>query len=197
MQKKSIISLTGFAFTMVTVAVLSIVSCKKEEKVVTPAPPGNEFLTTTILTCINSVAPFDTVVGTWRDLTPDDTIPPDTSHAILNLKKNSVYRVQVGLLDATKTPAGDIGADILSRGNYHLFCFTTSSSLGGNLTVTRTDHDTNNPPLAIGLQDNFTTINTCDGALEVILRHQPNVKNGSCDPGSTDLDVNFQIHIIN
>jgi hypothetical protein len=108
-----------------------------------------------------------------------------------------VYRVQIGLLDETKNPSGDIGADVLARGNYHLFCFNTSSSLGSNLTVTRTDLDTNNPPLAIGLKDNFTTVNLSNGSLEVILRHQPNAKNGSCDPGSTDLDVNFQIHIVN
>ncbi len=197
MNKKSIVQLSAFALIAATVAMLLIASCKKEEKTVTPAPPGNEFLTTTILTCINTNAPYDTTVGTWRDLTPDDTNPPDTSKAVLNLKKNTVYHVSIGLLDETKSPSGDIGSDILARGNYHLFCFNTSSSLGSNLAVTRTDHDTNNPPLAIGLKDDFTTTNVGDGFLEVILRHQPNLKNGSCDPGSTDLDVNFRIHITN
>ncbi|MEO8085996.1 MAG: hypothetical protein ABI763_04200 [Bacteroidota bacterium] len=197
MYKKSFFKLSAFAFVAIVAAMLTVASCNKEEQTVTPAPPGNEFLTTTILTCINSSAPFDTVIGTWRDLTPEDTLPPDTSQAILNLKKNSVYNVSIGLLDETTNPAGDIGADVLSRGNYHLFCFNTSSSLGNNFSITRTDHDTNNPPLAIGLKNNFTTINTSIGTLEVILRHQPNVKNGSCDPGSTDLDVNFQVNVIN
>lgn len=197
MKKKSIKGISAFVLSAATVALLSISSCKKDEKTVTPAPPGNEFLTTTILTCINTNAPYDTTIATWRDLTPDDTIPPDTSNAILNLKKNSVYKVQIGLLDETTNPAGDIGAEILERGNYHLFCFNTSSSLGSNLTITRTDLDTNNPPLPIGLQDNFTTVNVSNGTLEVALRHQPNVKTGTCDPGSTDLDVNFQVNIIN
>lgn len=197
MYKKRIIKLSALALTATAAAVLTIASCKKEEKTVTPAPPGNEFLTTAILTCINTAAPFDTTIGTWRDLTPDDTNPPDTSQAILNLKKNATYKVQIGLLDETKNPAGDIGADVLARANYHLFCFNPSASVSPNITIVRTDLDTNNPPLQIGLKDNFITTNVSTGVLEVVLHHQPNVKNGSCDPGSVDLDVNFRLNIIN
>lgn len=195
MKKSSIFNLSVVVLLAATATVLSISSCNKEEKIVTPAPPGNEFLTTVIVTCTNDANSGDVVTGTWRDLTPDDLNPPDTSMAILNLKKNSTYHVTIKLLDETTTPAGVISDDILARGNYHLFCFNVSSSLGGNLTVTKTDHDTNNPPLPIGLQDDFTTLTASNGVLNILLRHQPNVKDGSCDPGSTDLDVNFQVNI--
>jgi len=197
MFKKSNTRLAALAITATAIMMLSIASCKKEEKTVTPAPPGNEFLTTTILTAINTAAPFDTSIAIWRDLTPDDTNPPDTSQAILNLKKNATYKVTIGLLDETTTPAGDIGEDVLARANYHLFCFFPSASLSPNLTVVRTDLDSNNPPLQVGLKNNFITTNVSTGLLEVVLRHQPNVKNGSCDPGSIDLDINFTINIIN
>src|SRR6267378_5303710 len=106
-MKKPIIKRSAVALVATTVVMLTIASCKKQEQIVTPAPPGNEFLTTVILTCINSTG-ADTSKAIWRDLTPDDPNPPDTSKAILNLKKNAVYHMTIGMLDETKTPAGDI-----------------------------------------------------------------------------------------
>jgi hypothetical protein len=64
-----------------------------------------------------------------------------------------------------------------------------------NLTVSRTDLDTNNPPLQIGLTDQFVTGAASSGILRVVLRHQPNAKNGTYDPGSTDLDVTYAVSI--
>lgn len=186
------LSRTGIAMAA---AVIAMTSCNKQEQIVQPAPPENEFLTTVILTCVSADG-SDTEIATWRDLTPDDTIPPDTSEAVLNLKTNTVYHLQIGLLDETQTPPGDVGAEILDRGNYHLFCFYTTGTLSDNLTITRTDQDTNDPPLPIGLQDDLSTMDVSNGYLEVVLRHQPNEKDGSCDPGSTDLDVFFRINII-
>ena len=194
MKKKQMYLLPILAITVSAAMMLTVASCKKEEKTVTPAPPGNEFLTTAILTCINTTG-SDTVIGVWKDLTPDDTNSPDTSKAILKLKENSTYNVTIQLLDETKSPAGVISDDVLARANYHLLCFTPSSSLGSKLKVEITDYDSNNPPLPLGLKDKFTTGAISNGVLNVVLRHQPNVKNGSCDPGSTDMDVNFTVNI--
>jgi hypothetical protein len=64
-----------------------------------------------------------------------------------------------------------------------------------NLSVSRTDMDDNNPPMQIGLQDNFYTGAASTGTLRVVLRHQPNAKNGTYPPGSTDLDVQYAVTI--
>jgi hypothetical protein len=61
--------------------------------------------------------------------------------------------------------------------------------------VTSTDVDSNNPPLRIGLSDKFVTGAASNGILRVVLRHQPNAKNGTYDPGSTDLDVTYAVNI--
>ncbi|WP_118973581.1 hypothetical protein [Taibaiella koreensis] len=168
-------------------------SCKKDEKSVAPPEPGNEFLTTVKLVATNANDPSDVQTASWKDLNPDDLTPPDTSLAKLNLHANAVYNVQVQFWDDSKTPSAAITPEIQERANYHLICFDMDGNL--NLTVQRTDQDTNNPPLEIGLQDKFTTGAASSGNLNVQLRHQPNVKNGSCDPGSTDADVNFHINI--
>ncbi|MEP6712084.1 MAG: hypothetical protein ABJA37_06700 [Ferruginibacter sp.] len=170
---------------------LVVNGCKKEETAVAPPLPGNEFLTTVKLVCTNAGDPADIKTVSVKAI---DGQPVDYSNATLNLKKNSTYNVGVFFLDDTKTPAGDVTPDIKARQNYHLICFVVT---GANLTVTRTDLDTNTPALPIGLTDKFTTVGVSTGSLNVQLRHQPNAKNGDCAPGSTDADVDFPINIIN
>ena len=84
-----------------------ISACKKEEQVVSPPLPGNEFLTTIQLRLISSDQQ-DTVTAVWRDLTPEDSNPADTVNAVLNLKANTTYAAMIELLHETKTPAEDI-----------------------------------------------------------------------------------------
>jgi len=168
-------------------------SCKKEEQAVAPPEPGNEFLTTVELVATNANDPADVQTGKWVKLNPDDTSAPDISQAFLNLKKNAVYHVAVSFLDETQTPAEDVTEEIRERQNYHLVCFDIAPGL--DLTVHRTDHDTNTPALEVGLEADFTTGDAGSGDLEVTLHHQPNVKNGDCAPGSIDADVNFTINI--
>lgn len=171
---------------------LAFYGCSKDEKTVAPPVPGNEFLTTVRLIATNANDPSDVQVASITDTTiiahPADSINTPT----LNLKANSTYHVQVLFLDETTNPAGNVTEDIYDRRNYHLLCFDVT---GAPLNVTRTDLDTNNPPLPIGLQDDFRTGAASDGTLNVQLRHQPNAKNGDCAPGSSDADVTYNIHI--
>ena len=168
-------------------------ACSKDEKTVSPPLPGNEFLTTVRLVATNASNSSDIQIASITDTTIIHNPPDSINTPTLHLKANSVYNVSVLFLDETKTPPGNVTDDIYDRRNYHLLCFTVSG--GANLTVVRTDKDTNNPPLEIGLQDNFTTGAASTGTLNVQLRHQPNAKNGSCEPGSSDADVDFTIII--
>jgi len=187
MKKGISLTLTAGLITLVFYA------CKKDEKTVSPPLPGNEFLTTVRLVATNTADANDVQVASVTDTTIISHPPDSIDHPTLNLKANSTYSVAVLFLDETKNPAGNVTDDIYDRRNYHLLCFDV---IGGvNLTVERTDLDTNNPPLPIGLQDKFTTGATGTGKLNVQLRHQPNAKNGSCDPGSSDADVDFNIVI--
>lgn len=176
-------------FLGVSILLLTLNGCSKEEKTVSPPLPGNEFLTTVQLIVTNSANAADVQTVSWRQL-PDQ--PVDSSNAKLALKANSVYTVAVKFLDETKSPAGNVTDDISDRRNYHLVCFVAT---GAALTVVRTDMDTNTPPLQVGLEDSFTTAAASTGTLNVQLRHQPNAKNGDCAPGSTDADANFSVTI--
>lgn len=183
-------------YSKVLIAILPIlmllIACKKDEQVVDPPLPENELITTISLRLISSDN-TDTVNAIWRDLTPNDTNPPDTSLAQLNLKDSTLYRAEISFLDETKSPAEDITAEVQSRANYHRIFYFPSSSLGANLNISITDVDTNSPPLALGLNSNFQTIQSSSGDLRVVLKHQPDGKDGSFEPGTIDADVNFRV----
>jgi hypothetical protein len=138
----------------------------------------------------------------------------DTSQAILSYHKNSSYVCNVYILDESQTPTAqlmqakgfninklpsttnNVTTEIRARQNYHLVCFTmTPMILASNLSITRTDYDNNSPPLQVGLDDNLTTLSPASGRMEAVLHHQPNVKNGSCEPGSIDFDVFYTTSI--
>jgi hypothetical protein len=152
-------------------------------------------------------------------------LPVDTSKALLSLRPHSVYHAELVLLDKTQSPYGDASIEIRERSNYHLFFYQPLPSAlplviptspkdvlplpipSGNsvlsqdsasalqLSILITDQDSNTPPLPVGLQANFTTGAASRGWLRILLRHQPNGKNGTFAPGSTDLDVGYSVKI--
>lgn len=211
-MKKVIVSLFVFVMIAMTVVVLSIASCKKPESVVTPNPVANEFLTTVVFQCINTAAPFDTTCGVWRIF--PSSANADTSRAKLRFHSGSKYLCNLYVLDETQTPTTNyadsahfnintinsktvnVTTELHARANYHLICFfPIGGTLASNLSVTRLDYDNNNPPLPVGFTDDINTINATSGSLEIQQQHQPNVKNGTCGPGSLDFDVFFQTSI--
>ena len=167
-----------------------LVSCNKEEESVAPTV-DNEALTTATLQLTNKSNPADVVTATVDNLTGT----PDFSKATLTLKANTTYSAQIQLSDKTKNPATDVTAEIKDRQNIHLFVYTPTTGL--NLTVTITDKDTNPAPgpYPVGLQADIAAGAASTGKLNVVLRHQPNTKNGTATPGSSDLDTNFNVVI--
>ncbi len=167
-----------------------LTACNKEEQSVAPTI-DNEAITTATLQLTNKANSADVVTATIDNL----TTTPDSSKATLNLKANATYTGVVLLSDKTQTPATDVTAEIKDRQNIHLFVYTPAPA---NLfTVAITDRDTNPAPgpYPIGLTYNLTTTTAGAGRLNVVLRHQPNTKNGTADPGSTDLNIDFPVVI--
>lgn len=158
-----------------------------------PILPGNEQLTTTFLVYTDQA---DTTV---HDTAFRSQFPPqftDTAQSFLRLKAGHTYSVRILIVDSTQAPGDslfNVTNQIQIRKNYHLFCFTTYENL--NLTVTRLDYDNNMPPLQVGLLDQIVCGNASSGQLEIVLHHQPDVKNGQCAPGSIDEDVFFNVII--
>jgi hypothetical protein len=126
----------------------------------------------------------------WRDITPFDqngrtidTIMLDTSVS---------YTGRIELLDESKSPAKDVTKEIEKEKDEHLFVY--KPAVNKFFSVIRLDKDSKNRE--VGLQFKIDVKNLPgDTVLNVVLRHQPGVKDGSEGPGDSDLDVWFPVKI--
>lgn len=176
---------------VVMIATSLIYGCKKDEdEVPTPKPPTNEeeVITTMTLYFTDSANSSNVVSATYKD--PDgDGGNTYTKFDSIKLKANTTYYTKVVLLNETATPADSISNEVLEEANDHLFIYTVS---GVNANITITDTDSNSPALPIGLQSKWKTGAASNGTIQVVLKHQPGVKNGTATPGETDIDLTFK-----
>jgi hypothetical protein len=49
--------------------------------------------------------------------------------------------------------------------------------------------------LSLGLQSTWKGINPTTSMMKIALKHQPGIKNGSCNVGETDVEVEFPLII--
>ncbi|MEY5047361.1 MAG: hypothetical protein RLZZ175_720 [Bacteroidota bacterium] len=115
----------------------------------------------------------------------------------IKLSPTRTYFATVLLLNKTNPADVDtISNEVMQLKNEHQFFYATT---GANLTSSylSTDVDANGVPL--GLFPKFVTGIASKGNLEVVLKHQPNVKpktgQGDKNQGSTDLNVTFPVEI--
>lgn len=174
------------------VFLLLLSSCKNDKDLVEVPPPDNppEVITSIELTLTDSANPSSPMVVAFRD--PDGAGGADpTQMDDISLAANSTYFVSVALWnESDPDDVEDIGAEVLEESNDHLMCYVAEDV---DLAVEITDTDGNNLPL--GLMSTWRTGSAGSGAVEVILKHQPGVKDGTCGPGDTDVEVDFNCTI--
>ena len=191
--------------------------CSKKAEQAVAVNIANETITYASLRFVNEANAADTTHCQYTFYVDNQGNVTRTDSTTLNLKANAVYDGTVYMLDQTQSPVFVVSDEIIERQNYHLFFSQPTPSSAApainnnspyipgtpvstgvaplNLSIVRTDQDTNNPPLQVGLTTKFTTGAASTGNLEWVLRHQPNAKNGTFAPGSSDLDVNFKVII--
>lgn len=176
--KNPLILMSLFVFT---------IACKKDDdKTSTPPPPTNEseIITTATLTFTDVSGAEPSFTATFRDPDGDGGSGPDIFDTI-RLRDSTVYFVSLTLLDETKNPAEDITEEVKEEGDEHRVCYTPSTV---NVDIDLTDTDGTHP---IGIESGWTTGAAGNGSVRVTLKHQPGIKDGSCTPGETDVDITF------
>ena len=168
---------------------IALVACKKEKKkeVENPTNPNEQELITTfkiVFTDANGVLP--NVEAQFVDIDGPGGNNPSVFDTI-RLVANATYNASITLLNESVIPTQNITTEVEEEGVDHLFCFDLTSGL--NAVITRTDLDANNLP--IGITSQWVLGNASIGTSTIRLRHQPGVKNGQCDPGETDIELNF------
>ena len=183
---------------MLTISALGIIlalsSCKKDKEDDTP-PANEEELITTLELHFHSVGGSEHKHFTFRDLDGDGGNAPviiaDT------LSADSIYDVEIEVLNESGTPTVDITAEIVDEGTVHQFFFQPSNA---NVTVAYSDADANGKP--IGVNTLWTIGAIGNGTVVVTLRHEPDknaagVSGGDITNagGETDIEVSFPVVI--
>ena len=117
---------------------------------------------------------------TWKvgsTTTPEITLDANTTYAVAALFRN-------------EEEGEDVTAEIREEDDEHIVCYEVSG--GANVTINRIDSDGN---FEIGLATSWETGDASTGTMILKLRHQPGVKDGTCTPGESDVEVDFNITI--
>jgi hypothetical protein len=108
----------------------------------------------------------------------------------IQLIANKTYRVSIMFYAKHDNHEDNLTPEIVAEKNDHLFVY---KNITGNLSVQITDKDDKNLP--IGLESKWRTGAPSTGSINIILRHQPGLKDGTEIPGDTDVDVVFPLNI--
>jgi hypothetical protein len=167
------------------------IQCKKDDPIVNPPIQGeeDELITTMNLEFIDSAGVLTNQTFSFKDPDgPGGNAP--TVFDTIALSANNTYNVAITLLNESVSPAEDITVEVLNEADEHFFCF--EPSVAGNCIVTRTDSD---GQYEIGLASKWNVLTISQGFMLIKLKHQPGVKNGTCSPGETDIEINFPVKI--
>jgi hypothetical protein len=188
-MKKALLKTSVLLLLLTTV----LTGCKNDGDLPeVPQPTVNEPEVITTLTLnftdANGVQPD--VSATFRDPDGDGGQGPDIFDNI-DLVANTTYNCTITLLDESGSEVEDMTVEIREEDDEHLFCFTPAS--GADVTVTRTDTD---GTFEVGLSSQWATGAASTGTVNVVLKHQPDgLKDGTCAPGETDVEVLFITNI--
>lgn len=172
--------------------VTSLLSCKKDKDLSPlPAPVNNppEVITSLHLTFVDSSNTNNVQTFKFRDPDGDGGNPP-VQRDTIKISANKTYSVSVSFFDETKNPIANITGEINSEKNDHQIFFNFS---GVNAQSFYLDKDGNNLP--VGLSNLWRVKAAATGAVKVVLKHQPDIKNNSQAIGESDADVDFQLKI--
>ncbi|MFT5822880.1 MAG: hypothetical protein ACI8ZM_004137 [Crocinitomix sp.] len=166
---------------------LVVTSCKKDDDLVDVPPPDQnevELITTFKLLLTDDAGVQPDVTAIFTDLDGDGGDAPSVFDEIV-LAPSTTYSAEILLLNELEIPADTISNEVLEEDDEHLFCF---SPAGADVTITRTDSD---GTYEVGLQSTWVTGAVSEGTTQIVLKHQPDVKDGTCAPGETDIELNF------
>lgn len=179
-----------FVFYSFLFATLLLSSCSDDN----PTPTNEEEVITTLVVDLTPAggSGASAVQLKFYDADGDGSTAPVITTD--KLKAGVTYTAAITVLNETENPVGNVTEEIEEEKNAHLFCFTAA---GTDVTISYLDKDDNNLP--IGLSSSWVAgAAGSAGTVRVVLRHQPDVKNGECPgPGESDMDVTFPVQVIN
>jgi hypothetical protein len=175
-----------YSINLLPVFIILLASCEKDERDLMNPPMNEEeeVITTVQLVFTDSAGMQPVKVFTFRDVDGPGGNNPIEFDTVL-LSQNTTYYTTLWLLNESVLPADTISHEVEEEGDEHLVCYGVN---GWNGTIVRTDSD---GTYEIGLATKWKTTGISNGAVTITLKHQHEVKDGTCEPGETDAEVTF------
>ena len=188
-------TIKNLSMLAIALTVVFAVGCSKDDDdtpqpqdPTTPPPTEEEVITTMTITFVDTAGVQPNVTATFRDPDGDGGNAP-TQFDTIRLVANTYYNGSVQLLYEAENPVEDITIESQAEDDEHLFCYAPANT---NVNVVRTDSD---GTYEVGLLTRWFTGAAATGTTTVTLKHQPGVKDGTCAPGDTDIEVTFVTEI--
>jgi len=178
---------------ILTIAIIAslLYSCTDDDDASpsTPITPNEEELITTVRLNFMDTSGVTTTYE-FNDPDGDGGNAPVIDTIILD--KSETYDLNTEFLDASDpNDIEDITTEIRDEDDEHLVCYTTSAVDGLSVSIIDTDGTYDVGLSAVVLTTD--TASSINGTLKVTLKHQPGVKDGTCAPGETDVEVDFPV----
>ena len=184
MKKNKFKAILG-AVLLTTLGSISFNGCKEVDN---PPNPNEEELITSVVLQFTDTSSNQT--STFKFADPDGAGGnPPSQFDTIRLDSHAVYLVSVQFLDESGNLTVDITKEVKEEAEDHLVCYDWNGL--GNIQVT--DQDVNG--LDLGLEAEFITKSPESGNLVISLKHQPEIKDGSCNLGETDVEVSFHLEV--
>tara|TARA_B110000459_G_C16625337_1_gene504972 strand:+ start:8381 stop:8968 length:588 start_codon:yes stop_codon:yes gene_type:complete len=189
---KTISRMKTYSILAVIALTIGMVGCSKDDDVPEPVTTGGgtippneeELITSVILSFVDTAGIQPSVEYAFRDPDGDGGNVP-TQHDTIRLVTNTYYNATIQLLNESVAPAEDITLEVQQEDDEHLFCYAPSNT---NVVIDRTDSD---GTYEVGIATFWSTGAIATGTTTVTLKHQPGVKDGTCAPGDTDVEITF------
>lgn len=141
------------------------------------------------------------------------------THDTIVIAANSTYFTTIYILDESKTPTDSTSLVIGGEeSKEHMLFFNgnpaatgnnantiinsqvpyTVKTNGSNVEIKYLDIDNGSPQRSVGLKTRWRANTSTTGTaypLTVVLRHQPEAKNGTYTPGETDVEITFKVMV--
>lgn len=166
--------------------VLFATSCEKDHDDDHKHDEG-ELISKVVLTLTNDSNSNDTQIAIWSDIDGiggEDPILPDT----LRLKISDSYHGTLRFYTTHDNEFEDITYEIIEEADEHLICYIPNTlAQVVTMQIDRLDKDINN--LELGLETFWKGKMQDVGSVVISLMHQPDIKNGECGIGETDVEI--------
>ena len=173
---------------VLALALLSLWSCKKKDDLDDDHHHEEEVITSVYLTLSDTAG--NQYEAAFVDLDGPRGDAPSRMDSLV-LDQYMSYQASLRILNESETPAEDIGAEILAEADEHFVCYEFGDL--ATFTVEYLDSDGTYP---LGLVTNWESqpFGAMRDTVTIRVKHQPNgTKDGTCEPGETDVEVSFPI----